>query len=103
MVATGIICRIDDLGRVFIPKEIRRRIGVRDGDPLEIYYNGNDVVLRKYSTTDEVGEAVKVLQDWIADQDSDARTIMTGLEMDIFKRLLEISNKAHGETEKEEE
>ena len=57
MRATGIVRRIDDLGRVVIPKEIRRRIGVHEGDPLEIYLDGrNTVCFHKYNTNlyDEV-------------------------------------------------
>ena len=100
---TGIVRRIDDLGRVVIPKELRRSIGIKEGDPLEIFYNNDGIVMRKYSTMDEVGEAAQVLQNWIADQDSDAHTSMTSLEMDIFKRLLEIANKTHGENDEEEE
>ena len=49
MKATGVVRRIDDLGRVVIPKEIRRAIGIREGDPLEICVERNRVVLRKYS------------------------------------------------------
>ena len=49
MKATGIVRRIDDLGRVVIPKEIRRTIGVREGDPLEIFLSGKNLVLKKYS------------------------------------------------------
>jgi len=50
MQATGIVRRIDDLGRVVIPKEIRRTLRLRDGTPLEVYVDGNDsVVYRKYS------------------------------------------------------
>ena len=100
---TGIVRRIDELGRVVIPKEIRRSMGIKDGTPLEIFYSDDSIVLRKYSTMDEVGEAVKTLQDWIADKDSDAFKLMTLLEMDIFKRLLEITNKVHGENDEEEE
>lgn len=48
MKSTGIVRRIDDLGRVVIPKEIRRTMGVQDGDPLEIGVDGNKVVLWKY-------------------------------------------------------
>jgi stage V sporulation protein T len=49
MKATGIIRRIDDLGRVVIPKEIRRNLGIHEGDPLEIYTEGRDTVcFRKY-------------------------------------------------------
>lgn len=51
MKATGIIRRIDDLGRVVIPKEIRRKMHIREGEPLEIYTEGNDTVcFRKYQT-----------------------------------------------------
>ena len=42
MKATGIVRRIDDLGRVVIPKEIRRNFRIREGDPLEIYTNDRD-------------------------------------------------------------
>lgn len=48
MKATGIVRRIDDLGRVVIPKEIRRTLGIEEGDPLEIFVNGEQVILKKY-------------------------------------------------------
>lgn len=48
MKATGIVRRIDDLGRVVIPKEIRRTLGIDEGDPLEIFVNGEQVILKKY-------------------------------------------------------
>ena len=51
MKATGIIRRVDDLGRVVIPKEIRRTVGIREGNPLEIFTEGRDTVcFRKYET-----------------------------------------------------
>lgn len=50
MKATGIVRRIDDLGRVVIPKEIRRTLRIRDGDPLEIYTEKDgEVIFKKYS------------------------------------------------------
>lgn len=50
MKATGIVRRIDDLGRVVIPKEIRRTMRIKEGDPLEIYVDREgDVILKKYS------------------------------------------------------
>lgn len=49
MKATGIVRRVDDLGRVVIPREIRRSLGIREGEPLEIYTEGRDTVcFRKY-------------------------------------------------------
>ena len=51
MKATGIIRRVDDLGRVVIPREIRRTLGIREGEPLEIFLDGRDTVcFRKYET-----------------------------------------------------
>lgn len=48
MKATGIVRRIDDLGRVVIPKEIRRAMKIREGDPLEIYTEKGAICFRKY-------------------------------------------------------
>ncbi|MCL2884400.1 MAG: AbrB/MazE/SpoVT family DNA-binding domain-containing protein [Oscillospiraceae bacterium] len=54
MKATGIVRRIDDLGRVVIPKEIRRTMHIREGDPLEIFTDsGGEVVFKKYSPIGE--------------------------------------------------
>ena len=56
MKATGIVRRIDDLGRVVIPKEIRRTMRIREGEPLEIYTDkGGEVIFKKYSPIGEVG------------------------------------------------
>ncbi|MGL5972213.1 MAG: stage V sporulation T C-terminal domain-containing protein [Oscillospiraceae bacterium] len=55
MKATGIVRRIDDLGRVVIPKEIRRTMRIREGDSLEIYTNNQgEVIFKKYSSIGEV-------------------------------------------------
>lgn len=58
--ATGIVRRIDDLGRVVIPKEIRRTLRIREGDPLEIYVDREgEVILKKYSPVGELGDFAK--------------------------------------------
>ena len=55
MKATGIVRRIDDLGRVVIPKEIRRTLRIHEGDPLEIYTDANgEVIFKKYSPVGEM-------------------------------------------------
>ncbi len=55
--ATGIVRRIDDLGRVVIPKEIRRTMRIREGDPLEIFTDKEgEVILKKYSPIGELGD-----------------------------------------------
>ncbi len=57
MKATGIVRRIDDLGRIVIPKEIRRTLRIREGDPLEIFTNRDgEIMLKKYSPIGELGE-----------------------------------------------
>lgn len=57
MKATGMIRRVDDLGRVVIPKSIRRELHIDYGEPLEIYINEEDeVIFKKYSPTDELEE-----------------------------------------------
>lgn len=60
MRATGIVRRIDELGRVVIPKEIRRTLRIREGDPLEIYTDHDgEVVLKKYSPIGEIAAIAK--------------------------------------------
>jgi len=57
MKATGIVRRIDDLGRVVIPKEIRRTMRIREGDPLEIFTDREgEVILKKYSPIGELSD-----------------------------------------------
>lgn len=57
MKATGIVRRIDDLGRVVIPKEIRRTMRIREGDPLEIFTaSDGEVIFKKYSPIGELSE-----------------------------------------------
>ncbi|MCR5143214.1 MAG: AbrB/MazE/SpoVT family DNA-binding domain-containing protein [Ruminococcus sp.] len=63
MKATGIVRRIDDLGRVVIPKEIRRTMRIREGDPLEIYTGPDgEVVFKKYSAINELENAAEACE-----------------------------------------
>ena len=57
--ATGIVRRIDNLGRIVIPKEIRRTMNIREGDPLEIFVEVNEIIFKKYSTIGELGAVAK--------------------------------------------
>ncbi len=81
MKSTGIVRRIDDLGRVVIPKEIRRTYKIREGDPLEIFVDKDgEVILKKYSPFGELGEFAQEYADslhesmnhisYIADRDT---------------------------------
>jgi AbrB family transcriptional regulator (stage V sporulation protein T) len=58
--ATGIVRRIDELGRIVIPKEIRRTLRIREGDPLEIFTDREgEVILKKYSPIGEMGDIAR--------------------------------------------
>ncbi|MDL2215990.1 AbrB/MazE/SpoVT family DNA-binding domain-containing protein [Ruminococcaceae bacterium OttesenSCG-928-N02] len=64
MKATGIVRRIDDLGRVVIPKEIRRTLHIREGEPLEIFTTGDgEVVFKKYSPIGEMAASARQVVD----------------------------------------
>ena len=60
MKTTGIVRRIDDLGRIVIPKEIRRKLQLREGDPLEIYTDNDDcIIFKRLSPVKEKGESTE--------------------------------------------
>ena len=61
MKATGIVRRVDDLGRVAIPKVIRRKAGIIDGTPMEIFTYSDGIVLKKYNTSEELINVVSAL------------------------------------------
>lgn len=67
MKATGIVRRIDDLGRVVIPKEIRRTLRIREGDPLEIFTDREgEIILKKYSPIGELGTLARLYAESLA-------------------------------------
>lgn len=59
MKPTGIIRRVDDLGRVVIPKEIRRTLRIHEGDPMELYVDSGGIVFKKYSEISAMEEHAK--------------------------------------------
>ena len=59
MKTTGIIRRIDDLGRIVIPKELRRTLRIKNGDSLEIFVEHEDIILKKYSPMESIEEAAE--------------------------------------------
>lgn len=63
MKATGVVRRIDDLGRIVIPKEIRRNFKINEGDSLEIFVDNNSIVLKKYSLLYDMVELSSKLVD----------------------------------------
>lgn len=69
MKATGIVRRIDDLGRVVIPKEIRRTMRIREGEPLEIFVDREgEVILKKYSPIGELSELAQKYAEALAEE-----------------------------------
>lgn len=98
MKATGIVRRIDDLGRVVIPKEIRRTLRIREGDPLEIYTEKDgEVIFKKYSPMGDLADFASQICDSIgkntghiaAVADRDAIIAVAGVPK---KELLEHQN-----------
>ena len=85
MKATGIVRRIDELGRIVIPKEIRRTLRIKEGDPLEIFTNRDgELILKKYSPINELEEVAQAAAKALAESTghivliSDKDTIVAG-------------------------
>ena len=57
MKTTGIIRRIDDLGRIVIPKELRRNLRIKNGDTLEVFVDMDNIILKKYSPMESIEDA----------------------------------------------
>ena len=80
MKATGIVRRIDDLGRVVIPKEIRRTMRIREGDPLEIFTDRDgEVIFKKYSP---VGEMLEEAQGYCESLNKSAQIVVAVCDRD---------------------
>lgn len=75
MKAAGIIRRIDDLGRVVIPREVRRSLGIREGDAFELFMTEDcrGVIFQKYSFDTPVAEALKSLRVAVEDSEMSCR------------------------------
>ena len=65
MKSTGVIRRIDDLGRIVIPKEIRKNLRIKEGDNLEVFVDNEDIVLKKYSMMNKINDLSQELTDAI--------------------------------------
>ena len=93
MKATGIVRRIDDLGRVVIPKEIRRNLGIHEGDPLEIFLHEDCVCFKKYipNKLEKVSDAFKELADFAEEEGGlRMRTRVSELQAEVEEKLKEI-------------
>lgn len=65
MKTTGVVRRIDDLGRIVIPKEIRKSLRIKDGESLEIFLDSDNIVLKKYSPLENLDDFYKTYVDSI--------------------------------------
>ena len=91
MKSTGIVRRIDDLGRVVIPKELRRTLHIKEGDPLELFVDGEYVCFKKYNTTELFVEALDDLVDLM--NDSDMSSCITPEEKMVIMSMLDLLKK----------
>ena len=89
MKATGIIRRVDDLGRIVLPKEIRRNSGITEGTPMEIYTTSDGIVLKKYNVTGGLLNTVAVLSDAVDNSEDDLEEEKISA---IKQRITEIRN-----------
>ena len=67
MTKSGITRRIDELGRIVIPKEIRSNLGIRDGELLEIFIENNSIVIKKFSQVENIKDVSKRVSEIITD------------------------------------
>ena len=67
MKSTGVVRRIDELGRIVIPKEIRKNLGIRDGEGLEIYIDDNKLIMQKFSKIDNNQGNIKEVIKYISE------------------------------------
>lgn len=89
MNATGIIRRVDDLGRIVLPKEVRRKAGISEGTPMEIFTSDEGIVLKKYYPENELEGMTKNLMEAVEDMCVDLGPKKTG---DIRRHIREIQN-----------
>lgn len=89
MNATGIIRRVDDLGRIVLPKEVRRKVGISEGTPMEIFTSDEGIALKKYYPENELEGMTKNLMEAVEDMCVDLGSKKTG---DIRRHIREIQN-----------
>ena len=90
MRATGIVRRVDDLGRVVIPRDIRQSMGIREGEPMEIYLDKDAVIFRRYSykLTAEVARVAELVEQ-NCNADAETLRLLTDKFLEISKILKE--------------
>lgn len=96
---TGIVRRIDDLGRVVIPKEIRRTLRMKEGDPLQIYTDKDELLFKKYSPLSSIEKFADCAAESVAEMtgkncmivDTDVVVYVSGRNKEIVNKNLSVS------------
>ncbi len=91
MKSTGVVRRIDDLGRIVIPKEIRKNLKIRDGESLEIFVDQEEILLKKFSSSADLGTISQALLD----------TVYTTIRKNVFVTDRDVFIAGSGELKKE--
>lgn len=96
MIRTGIVRRIDDLGRVVIPKEIRESFIIKEGDPLEITLDGNKICLELYIPRDDYEDRVnRIIEMLKTDEYIKSNKEMAISALEFAKTLLRSDNNSN--------
>lgn len=96
MKETGVIRRIDELGRIVIPKEVRKKLKIRNGDSIDIYIDQDKVILQKYSALKDLDIVIKVLLDTLK-KVYNAKIIITDMSKVISSTQSTLVNSALSE------
>ena len=86
MRSTGVIRRIDDLGRIVVTKKFRRKLSIREGDPLELYIGDDFVAFKKYNPAKSVKTSLAALKDAVMDEPT------LECKADLLRKLPEVSD-----------
>lgn len=89
MKVTGIVKRVDDLGRIVIPKTVRREMGIAEGTPLELFIEKDALIYKKYVVENELADIAENLMEAVDDMCVDLGPKKTG---DIRRHIREIQN-----------
>lgn len=82
MKSTGIVRKVDDLGRIVIPMELRRTLGIEERDPLEIFVDGSQIILKKYQPIVEKEEVVDGLEK--------LKEVVESTDKDVLERAIKL-------------
>ena len=97
MRSTGVIRRIDDLGRIVITKEFRRKMNIHEGDPLELYEGEDFIAFKKYNPTKSVRSMLENLKNEVRDEPAlENKTALLKKLQEVSELLDQEENRADG-------